>query len=169
MIVPNDAQGYTLYSIDTSDISTNTSRLLLQHRVKKHGYLFERLLMVCPDLVELVGFIGKVSQSWLARFKGRVITFIMRVLVVYAATPNRYGNFGDYIMSANYTKLRFYFQRLIKMMKKLYNIPDRKYKFEIKKQNLFYISKLFASKMLDECVELVPRYKMLMTKQNSSS
>ncbi len=167
MIIPN-SDGYTLFSLDTSHISTNTSRLLLQHRVKKYRYLFDRLLMVCPDLVELVGYIKKVSKSWFERFRGRTITFIMRVLVVYAATPQRYHYSGDYIMASNYTKLRFYFQRIIKVMRNLYNIPKRKYKFEIKKQNLFYISKLFANDMIDECIRLVPRYEMLLAKQGDN-
>jgi len=166
MIVPN-SNGYTMYSIDTSDISTNTSRLLLQHRVKKYGYLFDRLMAYSADLRSLVGYIKEVSMSWFKRFKGRVITFIMRILVVYAATPQRFGYQGNYVMAANYTQLRFYFQRLIKVFVLKYGLPRRKYKFEIKKKDLFYISSVFAGKMLDECVELVPRYEMLMAKQTS--
>ncbi len=167
MVVPFDKEGYTLYAVNTSEITNRTSKLLFQHKAKKYYYLFDRLLSYSSELRELVELIKNISMSWFARFKGRVITSIMRELVVYAATPNRYGNFGDYIMAAGYTQLRFYFQRLIKVLIKKYGLYPKKYKFEIKKKDLFYISSVFAGKMLNECVEMVPKYERLMSEQKS--
>jgi len=167
MIVPN-SDGYTLYSTDVSDMSYYTSKLLFQHKSKNYYHLFDRLQMVCPELVELVGLIKKVSTGWFIRFKGRVITFMLKAFITFAVNPQHYSHYADYLFAANYTKLRFYFQRLIKVLILKHGLYPKKYKFELKKKDLFYMSKLFAHSMLDDMVELVPRYKMLIAKQNTS-
>ena len=168
MVVPN-SNGFTLYSIDTSDISSYTSKLLLQHKSPKYAYLFDRLTMVCPELKLMVDFIKTISDGFYRKFRGRVVAFIMKLLVVYSANPQRYHYSGDYIMASNYSQLKYLFQRLVKMLIKVYGYEKRLYHFHIKKKNLIYISKLFANDMIDECIGLVPRYEKLMVRQNDSS
>ena len=168
MIIPNDKDGYTLFYTDTSDMSYYTAKLLFQHKSKNYYYLFDRLTTECPELKQLSDWIKDVSPSWYVRFKGRTITFMLKAFITFAANPQHYGHYADYLFAANYTKLRHYFQKIIKVMLNLYDIPNRKYKFEIPKDRLFYISKVFATAMLDDCVELIPKYKMLIAKQSKS-
>ena len=91
MVVPHTKDGYTLFSIDTSHMSTYTSKLLFQHEARKYNYLFDRLLTLCPDLVEVVGYIKEVSPKWFLKFRGRTITFMLKVFTMYSANPQQFG------------------------------------------------------------------------------
>ncbi len=165
MIIP-DSGGYTLFETDTSEMSKKTTRYLFQHNIKKYYYLYDRLLMVSPDLKVLNGYIEKVSPSWQKRLRGRVLTHFLKAFVVFSANPQHYGGYGDYIMASNYGRLIEYLKRLVKMMIKVYGIPSNKYYgFGIKKDELYYLSGVFASRMIPDTMKLVPKYESLMSKQ----
>jgi len=159
MVIPN-SNGYTLFSIDTSDISPYASKLLYQNRARKFNYLFDRLITVCPDLKEMVGYIKQVSESWYLKFRGRTITFILRVFTIYSANPQHYGYFGDFVMASNYSKLKHYFQKIVKTLITTHEvIPNRYYGFQIPRDKLIKISKLFGNDMLPLVNDkIVPQY-----------
>ncbi len=167
MIVPN-SNGYTLFHTDVSDMNTYTAKLLFQHKSKDYYYLFDRLMTEIPELKQLVDLIKGISPSWFMRFKGRTITFMLKAFITFAANPQQYGHYADYLFAANYTKLRFYFQKIIKVFIKRYGLYPKKYKFELSRDRLFYMSRVFAHAMLDDCVAMVPRYKLLISKQSNS-
>jgi len=162
MKVPNDVDGYTLYEINTDDMSKKHTRYLFQHHIQNYYHLYDRLMMINPDLKELDGMIKKISPSWQKRLRGRVLTHFLKALVVYSTNPQHYGFHGDYIMAANYGTLRAYFKKLIKMMIKVYGITDRYYHFMIQRKDLFYMSKVFASQMIPFTLELVPKHLRLL-------
>ena len=162
MIVPNDAEGYTLFETDTSDMTKKHTRYLFQHHIKNYYHLYDRLMMYSPDLKELDSMIKKISPSWQKRLRGRVLTHFLKAFQVFSATPQSFGYFGDYIMACNYGKLRAYFKKLIKMMIKVYGIPNRYYHFNIERKDLYYISNIFASQMLPLTNKLVPKHLKLL-------
>ncbi len=165
MVVPHTKDGYTLFSIDTSHMSTYTSKLLFQHKTKQFHHLFNRLCLASEELRLMVEKIKDISQSFYSKFKGRIITFMLKVFTVYSANPLHYGHHGDYVVAANYTKLRYYMQKIVKSLITSYGYPDKYYRFHIPKAKLFKISELFADSMIPLTNGLVPKYRRLIASQ----
>jgi len=161
MVIPNDVDGYTLFSIDDSEISTYTSKLLFQHHSKKFYHLFDRLTMVNEELKYISDYISGISESWSIKFKGRIINRVLRMIIIYADKPKHYGYYGNYIFAASYSYIKHYIQQIIKLLILDYGLPNKYYKLQIKKKDLFYISELFANAMLPLCEELLPKYRKL--------
>ncbi len=172
MVIPNDADGYTLFSIDTSEISPYTSKLLFDRKSKEFYYLFDRLLSSSEELRYISGIIFGVSEYWFRQFRGKILNKLLRAYMLYVDKPQQFGFHGDYIFAANYSMIKKYIQQNIKSIK-LHNLSDdyidRYYKLQIPYKTLLKLSKLFADAMIPLCEKLLPKYRKLTAKDNLSS
>ncbi|MDB2562197.1 hypothetical protein N9X61_01185 [Sulfurimonas sp.] len=169
MVVPNSG-GYTLFSTTVRDMDGSMSRyhskLLFQHKTKNYHHLFDRLVMSCPHLQEVVNFIKTVGndQHWFRTFRGSVLNLMLRRYMLFVSSPNQYGFYGDFIFASNYSILKNYLDNIIGVLKHEHGLPNKYYRILIPKPKLIALSKLWANEMIPLCTTLLPKWDKLREK-----
>lgn len=136
--------------------------LLVKHRIKKFQYLVDRMIMVNPQLDELLSYVrDKVSVNWYKTIKGRIISLMMVRYMMFQMNSQWYANKMDLLLFANYSIIKNYLQRIIKVLIKNYGLEDKYYKLYIKPKNLHNLSKLWAKDMYDTSLKMVEHYHKL--------
>ncbi len=165
MVVPNDVDGYTLFSKHNRDVNkeipTYTTKLLFQHKTKQFYHLYDRLLMVSPALKFISDYIKNISHSWYVSFRGKILNLILKRFLLFVDNKQQFGYFGDYVLSANYSQVTYYVDNIIGVLKHNYGLEDKYYHTKIDKKDLHYLSKVFAGEMIPLCLELLPKYRRL--------
>ena len=143
---------------------------LMKNVTRNFYHLFDRMVMVNPDLKEIMDFVrDKVSVNWYRTLRGRVINLMLVRFMVFQMYPQRYNHQSDLILYANYSIIKHYIQRTVKVLIKCYGLPDRYYKLKIPKEKLYTLSKLWANDMFDTSVKMVTHYHKLMAKKSLST
>jgi len=143
------------------------SSLLLKHRTKKFQYLADRMIMVNPQLKELLSYVrDKVSVRWYKTIRGRILGLVMVRYMVYHMNPQHYSHRLDLVLFANYSIIQNYLQRIVKVLIKNYGLEDKYYGLKIQKQKLYELSKLWANDMFDTSLKMVEHYHKLHPKKN---
>ncbi len=160
-------QGYSLFGIRDKevDISQDNAKLLFQHHSKDYYYLVDRMVMVSPELKVVMDSVGGVSKRWLKSVKGRIVGMMLRRYMMYLDNGNWYGNHGNYFFSANYSIIKSYLQRVIKVLINNYGLHNKYYKLQIPKSKLIKLSELFYTGMIPLCERLLPRYRKMILSQ----
>jgi len=142
-------------------------QLLTQHRRQKFQYLADRLLMVNSQLREVLEFVKvNVSEKWYKVIRTRILTLMMIRYMMFQMNPQWYAYRADLIFYANYSIIKNYLQRTIKVLIKNYGLEDKYYKLYITPKNLKMLSKLWAEDMYDTSLEMVKHFEKLNKKKD---
>lgn len=144
-------------------ISRRNRHLLLENRSKHYHYLIDRMVMVCPDLRELLSYVrDNISTKWYSTIRGSLVGLMLIRYTHYFLYPQQYSHRGDLILFANYFLLQQYLFRIAGVLVNEYNFPNKYYGFKIKKDKLYKLSELFYDELQSVVTEkLVPHYKKL--------
>ncbi len=167
----NGGEVASVSSLDEYEfISRKNRHLLVQHRSKKFSYLADRMVMVNSDLRDLLSYVrDEVSENWYKTIKGRIIGMLLIRYVIFSLYPQQYGHRGELILYANYSIIKNYLQRIVKVLICNYDYPDKYYRFKIEKNDLYQLSQLFYDRMEPTVTKvMVPHYKRLTEKSELS-
>jgi len=144
-------------------ISRKNRHLLLKNRSKHYHYLIDKMVLVNPDLQELLNYVRTISEKWYSTIKGSLVGLMLVRYTHYFLYPQQYAHRGDLILFINYFLLQQYLFRIVGVLKHNYHMPKDKYfKFKIKKDKLYKLSELFLDEMSDVVIsKLVPHYQKL--------
>jgi len=135
---------------------------LVNGKAKNFQYLADRMLMVNPELKEVLSYVrDKVSVNWYKTIRGRIITLMLTRYMMFQMNPQWYAHKMDLVLFANYSIIKNYLQRIIKVLIKNYGLEDKYYKLYIKPKNLHNLSKLWARDMYDTSLKMVEHYHKL--------
>ena len=97
------------------------SSVLLNGKPKKFQYLADRMIMVNPQLSELLSYVrDKVSVNWYKTIRGKIINLMLTRYMYFHMYPQRYGHRMELILYANYFIIQQYLQRIVKVLIKNY-------------------------------------------------
>lgn len=136
--------------------------LLVQHRIKKYWYLFDRLLMVNPDLQVLMKEIKSVSEGWAKAVKGRVVGKLLILFMEFSMYPQQYSHRADLMFYASYIFFKKYFQTLHTVLTKRCGKQLDNMTFLVPKKKLLHLSELYADELMDEANEMKQHYQRLL-------
>jgi len=138
------------------------THVLTQHRIKQFYPLFDRLLMVNPELKLIVEWVeANVSARWSKSIRGYVLNLCRISYMSYLMNPQWSGNQSDYVFKYNYIIIQQYLQRTVKVLIENYGLENKHYALKIKTPALNKLSKLFAEKMFDDSIKMLKHYYKL--------
>ncbi len=144
-------------------IPRKISKLLTQHRTKPYLHLLDRMIMVNPDLKEMLEFVkSKVSENWYKTIRGSILGLFMRRYMLCLMNPQQHAHRMDLILFANYSIIKNYLQRTVKVLISEYGLKNRYYRFKIKTNELYKLSELWSEELFEVCSnKMIPHYKKL--------
>ena len=168
--VDGDKRGYSVMGITTADINDvfgydkkiHKNYFYRKFKAKDYYFLVDRLCVLNDDVRVVLKGIEDVSKHWWTNVMSSLVQMIVRRYMTFLLNPQHYGGYGNYIFAANYTQLKNYLERIIKVLIKNYNFENRLYKLNIKRPKLIKLSELWTINLLPEAEKLLPHYHRKM-------
>jgi len=143
------------------------NRNLIKHRTKQFQHLVDRLLLVCDEMRGVLSYVNsEVSENWYKTIRGTILGMLLVRCMIYQMNPVHYKYRGDLIFYANYSIIKNYLQRIIKVLICNYGLEDKYYKLFVPKQKLYQLSELFYDSMYDDSLKMVIHYHKLHPKED---
>ena len=157
--------GYSQRSISTAEMnslmSRKTSKLLFQHHTHKYYYLVDLLVSKCPDLKLLFNTVKEISSNWYKNIYGSIINMMLRRYMVYLDNPQWFGSYADTIFATNYSQVKAYLQRIVKVLNTYYSARLGYMKFNVKRKDLLVLSERWINGALPLVTKLQSKYYKL--------
>ena len=143
------------------------SKYLTQHRTPKFRYLADRMVMVNPQLKEVLEFVKGISEHWYISIKSAIVGRFLRMYMVFQMYPQQFNHQAELLLFANYSIIKNYLQRIIKVLISNYGFEDKYYKLYIPKKKLHSLSKLWAKDTFQTSLYMVKHYEKLKRTHNN--
>ena len=157
--------GYSQRSISTAEMnslmSRKTSKLLFQHHTHKYYYLVDLLVSKCPDLKLLFNAVKEISSNWYKNIYGSIINMMLRRYMVYLDNPQWFGSYADTIFATNYSQVKAYLQRIVKVLNLNYHCNLGYIRLKVPRRDLLSLSSRWTVGLLPLCLEQINKYKKL--------
>ncbi len=135
---------------------------IVKNRTKKYWYLADRMVMVNPDLKNMLDYVRtNVSDHWYKTITGRIINLMLYRYMWYKMNPQHFQYRGDLILFANYMIIQNFLQRTAGILKKEYGYEKKFHNFWIKKKDLYKLSVLWYEDMIGEMDMMVKHHNRL--------
>ena len=140
------------------------SKYLTETRTPKFVHLAERLISLSPELTELFAFIKGISLNWYKTLRGRIIGDYLRRYMIFQMHSAAYSHRADLLLYANYSIIKSFLQRIVKVLIKNYNFTDKYYSLKIPPKKLYALSQVFADEMEQASLDMVVHFEKLKAK-----
>ncbi len=164
----DELNGYSQRSISTVEMnslmSRKTSKLLFQHHTSKFYHLVDLLASKCKEIQHLLETVGSISSNWYKNIYGSIINMMLRRYMVFISNPQWFGSYADTIFATNYSQVKAYLQRIVKVLNLHYNANLGYMRFRLKRRDLLSVSTRWTNEVLPLTMKLLEKYKRLNSK-----
>ena len=139
--------------------------VLVNGKAKHFQHLVDRMVLVNPDLRVILSYVNnEVSNNWYKTIRGRIITLMLTRCMVFQMNPVHYKYRMELLLYANYSIIKNYLQRIVKVLINSYGLPNKYYKLFIPQNELYKLSQLWADEMYETSLKMVIHYDKLHPK-----
>ena len=161
----DELNGYSQRSISTAEMnslmSRKTSKLLFQHHTRNYYHLVDLLASKCKEIQHLLETVGSISKNWLKNIYGSIINMMLRRYMIFTSNPQWFGSYADTIFATNYSQVKAYLQRIVKVLNLNYCANLGYMRFKLKRQDLLGISSRWTNEVLPLTMKQLDKYKRL--------
>ena len=81
--------------------------------------------------------------------------------MVFISNPHWFGSYADTIFASNYSQVKAYLQRIVKVLNLNYNTNLGYMRFKLKRKDLLSVSLRWTNEVLPLTMRLLDKYKRL--------